>query len=102
MATPFTPRAGATVSITVTGSSQRVAIPDTQQGVDIRIFNNDTQVVHINMGDVTVTAATTNLPIAPGAVEVLHFPNVAGARYVAAIGTAANSKNIYFTPGSGI
>ena len=103
MATPFTPRIGATVSITVTASSVSVALPDCQQGVDIRIYNADTQVVFITSGSPTATATTTtSIPIAPGAIEVLHFPSVEGPRVMSAIGTAANSKAIYFTPGSGI
>lgn len=103
MATPFTPRIGATASITVTASSVSVALPDCQQGIDVRVFNDDTQTVFITSGSPTATAAVaTSVPIPPGAVEILHFPPVEGPRVMAAIGTAANSRKIYFTPGSGI
>lgn len=102
MAQAFSPRVGATKSIAVTASSGSVAIPDSDSGVDIRIYNADTQVVFISTGGGSATATTSDLPIAPGAIEVLHFERVAGPRYMAAIGTADNSASIYFTAGAGI
>lgn len=104
MTEPFRPRLGATKSITVTASNQTVLLPDCEDTVHVRVYNSDTQTVFITTGTSTATAATsTSIPIAPGAIEVLRFgPINGGARYMAAIGTAANSRAIYFTPGSGI
>jgi hypothetical protein len=103
MSTPFTPRPGATANITVTASNVTVALPDCQQAIDLRVFNDDTQTVFITTGESTAAAAVaTGIPIPAGVVEVLHLPPVNGPRFMAAIGTAANSRKIYFTPGSGI
>lgn len=100
---PFTPRSVGTKSITVTASSQRVALTECQGTIDVRIYNSDTQTVFIEFGGSGVAAAAASgVPIAPGAIEVLQARVSAGTLYAAAIGTAANSKNIYFTPGSGI
>lgn len=103
MTEPFRPRLAATKSITVTASNVTVLLPDCQGQTTIRVYNGDTQTVFITSGASTAVAATTtSIPIAPGAIEVLRFGPVAGPRYMAAIGTAANSRAIYFTPGDGI
>jgi hypothetical protein len=103
MTTPFTPRPASTASITVTASNVTVALPDCSQAIDLRIFNEDTQTVFISTGESTAAATvSTGIPIPPGVVEVIHLPPVNGPRFMAAIGAAANSKKIYFTPGSGI
>lgn len=104
MKEPFRPRLGATKSITVTASNVTVLMPDCQGQTTIRVYNGDTQTVFITSGASTAVAATTtSIPIAPGAIEVLRFgPVASGPRYMAAIGTAANSRAIYFTPGDGI
>lgn len=99
---PFTPRKNGTKSITVTASNQRVKLTEAAGTVDVRIHNGDVQTVFIEFGDVAATAATTTgVPVPAGAVEVLQAHST-GTLYAAAIGTGANSRNIYFTPGSGI
>lgn len=100
---PFTPRPRGTRSITVTASSQAVKLTDTVGVISVRIYNADTQDVFIAFGESGAVAATTSgVPIPAGAIEVMQVRTAGGPLYAAAIGTAANSKNIYFTPGSGI
>lgn len=89
---------GNTVSLAVTGTTGRVAVPTDAYNNAIRLYNAGTVAVFINCGDVTVTAAAaTSIPIAPGMVEVLGC----GKGYIAGIsgGTAAT---LYLTPGAGI
>lgn len=104
MTRPFLADPAKTVSITVTGSNQRVKLNDSGGIPEIRIYNDDTQTVFVAFGDVTVTAsASTSVPVPSGAVEVLRANLSSGAPlYAAAIGTASNSRKIYFTPGHGI
>jgi hypothetical protein len=101
MATPFQPQPAKTVSIDVSGTSQRVAIAGAPGSV--RVMNNGTATVWINHGDVEVTAAlATGMPVGPGVTEVLSFPNgTAVTFYIAAIAEGATGE-VYFTPGSGI
>lgn len=92
----------ASSKITVSSSSQRVAIngnPDS-----IRICNLGTATVWIKFGDSTVTAdATNDMPIpGNGFTEVQRYGNADGSvLYVAAI-AAGSTGDIWFTPGSGI
>jgi len=100
----FQPSWGHTVSINVASSSANVQVSgfSDNEGA-MRIYNEGTATAFINVGfDNTVAAALTNLPIAPGSVEVitLNVPNNASL-YVAAIAAGATGK-IYFTPGEGI
>lgn len=101
MATPFQPRPASKVGITVSASSQRVAITGAPSSV--RVNNSGTARVWINYGDATVTATTaTGMDINPGVIEVLSFPNpTAGTFYIAAIAEGATGE-ITFTPGLGI
>lgn len=100
---PFTPRSAGTKSITVTASSQRVALTEAQGTVDVRVYNGDTQTVFIEFGGSGVAATTTaGVPIPSGAIEVFQARVSSGTLYAAAIGTAANSRSIHFTPGQGI
>jgi len=101
MATPFQPNPAKTVNIDVGASSARVAIAGAPTSV--RVMNDGTATAWITHGDITVEAAlATGMPIGPGVVEVLSFPNLTATTfYIAAIAAGATGK-IYFTPGSGI
>jgi hypothetical protein len=98
--TPFT-AGGTTVSISVSGSSQNIAVQSTATPTpgcaQIRVFNSGSAITFIAFGGSTVTATTSSLPIAPNSVEVFTMP-LTGI-YAAAIGTSGNT--IYFTPGDG-
>lgn len=92
---PFTP--GSTVILVVTGTSARIALPTTR-GAQVRILSQSTNaILFVKFGDVTVTAAVTDMPIIPGEVETFTIPP--DATYAAAIGTT--STNVYFTCGDG-
>ena len=100
---PFRPVSNSTVNISAGTSSTRIAItdPGVQQGGALRIYNSSAVNVFVAIGDVTVTASTsTNMPIAPGSVEVVQVP--AGATYVAAIVASGSGNVIYFTSGVGL
>lgn len=93
---PFTP--GATVSLAVTTSTARIALPVTK-GPQIRIASVAANAAtFIRFGTVTVNAAVTDVPILPGTVEVFTVPP--GATHVAAI-TGTSTATLYFTAGDG-
>lgn len=92
--TPFAPRNGGTVSRSVSGSSASVALPSFSS--QFRVYNSGSQVAYINFGDSNVTAATTDMPLPPGAIEVLSANN---ATHMAAIGT---DGAIFVTAGFGV
>lgn len=89
---------GNTVSLAVTGTTGRVAVPTDAYNNAIRLYNAGTVAVFINCGDVTVVATTAaGIPIAPGSVEVLGC----GKGYIAGIVTTGTAT-LYLTPGAGI
>jgi hypothetical protein len=93
-----------TVSITTGNSSANVALKREPTGqFQIRVFNSCTTTVFIRKGtDSTVTAAATDLPIAPGSVEVLTLQNnpTAPITYLAMI-SPSGSCTLYVTAGVG-
>ena len=96
----FRPEPAKTVNISANAASQNVQIQAADNSRHIRVFNSGTITVFIRFGaDNTVTATTTtDIPIAPGTVEILSGPHP----WVAAIGISAGPSIIYFTPGEGI
>ena len=90
----FTP--GSTVNIAATTSTGNVTLGI---GAVVRVYNAGTVPVFIKFGIAGVTAATTDMPIPPGIVEVFTEPS--GATTVAAI-TASGTATVYFTSGQGI
>ena len=93
--TPF--RGGATANLAATTSTGRVQINATTGLGEVRVYNSGTVTVFIKEGDVTVNAAVTDMPLAPGAIEVLTF----AGQYIAGI-TASGTATVYFTTGDGI
>ncbi len=91
-----------TVNLAVTNSSGNVALPTRASNGNqtIRIYNKGATEVFIRFGtDSTVVAsASTDMPIAPGEIEVQGCP--ASFTYVAGI-TASSTATIYFTLGFG-
>lgn len=89
---------GSTVSLAVTGTTGRVAVPTDAYNNSVRLYNAGTVAVFIACGDVTVTATTAaGVPVAPGSVEVLGC----GKGYIAGIVTTGTAT-LYLTPGAGI
>lgn len=89
---------GNTVSLAVTGTTGRVAVPSDNYNNAVRVYNAGTVAVFIACGDVTVTATlAAGMPVAPGSVEVLGC----GKGYIAGIVTTGTAT-LYLTPGAGI
>ena len=98
---PFSP-SGSTVNIDVAATTANVALGGNYNGGQLRIMNNGTATVWVNIGSSSVTAAlATGFPVGPGVTEVLSLPSSDGASHVAAIAAGSTGK-IYFTPGTGI
>lgn len=97
---PFEP--GATKTITVSASSQRVALPQRVGPVQVRICNLGSATAFVNFGDDTVTAAATDLPVpGNGFTEVLTVNKGVDVLYAAAIAGGATG-DISFTIGGGV
>lgn len=92
----------ATVNLSASGTTGNVALPSRSSNGNqtIRIYNKGGTEVFIRFGtDSTVVATTaTDIPIAPGEIEVQACP--ANFTYVAGI-TATGTATIYFTVGYG-
>lgn len=101
MILPFSP--GPTSTLGVTAASGRVALA-TPRGAQIRVVSAPGgQTAFIKFGDSTVTAAVTDMPILPGAIETFTVPLAtpqALFTHVAAI-TASSTATLYFTSGDG-
>lgn len=93
---------GGTISLAATTSSgaAKLVNPNAQT---VRVYNSGVVPVFIKAGTSSVTAATTDLPVAPGAVEVFDLKAAAsGAEmtHIAGI-TGSGSATVYFTTGMG-
>ncbi len=99
---PFQPVPAASQKITMTGASVTSGSALFAGGGyrQVRIYNASTVAGWVKFGGSTVTATNTaDMPIAPGAIEVVTVPAEGNATYVAAYGA---SGDIWFTPGSGV
>lgn len=96
----FKPTTWATASLSVTTTTGSAALTDEPTTADfqVRIYNAGTATVFIKAGASTVTAATTDLPVPSGAIEVL---TVRGVTHIAGI-TSSGTATIYFTVGGGV
>lgn len=94
-----------TTKISATTSSANGALKRMPTGVtQLRVYNAGTTLAFIRKGtDSTVFAAATDLPIAPGELEVLTLQNnpASPITHIAAI-FATGSGDVYVTVGSGI
>lgn len=99
---PFHPIPDATVSISATTTTGNVALgrPLAAGRFVLRIHNAGPSTIFFNRGGSAVTAATTNMPVPAGAVEVVTILNTEKDRvtHVAAI-TASGTATVYFTIG---
>jgi hypothetical protein len=104
----FSPFIVATTAVSVSGTTASGALNlPTNQGsttvtsppgnMSVRVYNATSVVVFVKFGTSAVTAATTDMPIPPGGVEIFA---VSAATYIAGI-TAAGTGTLYATPGMG-
>jgi hypothetical protein len=116
-ASPFLPAQTATVSLSVTNATSRVALTQPPDGggnsynaaayLQYQVYNSGTNPVFVNFGGAAVVATAPNgatpgdYPVAPGATVVITVKGGAGITNVAAIGTVAGPAVIYVTPGNG-
>jgi hypothetical protein len=100
---PFQGVPNSTVSISVSGTSQRVQIQTQASNSAVLVANNGSAVAFITFGDSAVDATVPSgstkggRPVLPGTVEVMRLAST----HVAAI-AAGSTGSIYFTPGEGI
>lgn len=101
---PFTPTDDATASIAVTTASASAAIKRQPTGAhQIRLYNAGAATLFWAFGDAAVTASLTDVPLPPGAIEVITLANAANApiSHIAAI-TPSGSATLYATTGQGL
>lgn len=101
---PFTPADDATSSIAVTTSTANGPIRLQPTGAhQLRLFNLGPSVVFWALGPTGVTAATTDIPLPVGAIEVVTVPNAGAAplTHVAAI-TQSGTATLYVSTGQGL
>ena len=108
----FTPFGSATTAVSVSGStaSGTLNLPGTtsdlsgssrtsnMSGISVRVYNSTTVTVFIKFGASGITAATTDMPIPAGGVEV--FTINPSCTTIAGI-TAGTSGTLYATTGMG-
>jgi len=102
---PFHWLESATVKIDASTTSANAALLKMPTGItQIRLYNSGSVPVFIRKGtDSTVTGLISDMPIAPGSVEVLTLNNnpTAPITHVAAI-TASGTASLYVTVGQGL
>lgn len=100
----FTPIDAATATRAVTATTARVAFSKPPLGeFQARLHNAGGATVFFRVGDSTVEAATTDIPIPAGAVEIITVKNLDADpdTHIAAI-TASGTATLYITTGEGI
>lgn len=85
-----------TVSLSVSGTSARVAYGVSRQNIVIQ--NAGTSVAFVRSGDSSVTATTSHLPILPGAIMTLSR-EITDTHLAAISGT---STTLYITSADGV
>ena len=90
----FVPNKANTVSISATTSTNRVALSGA--GKAVRIYNSGATPVFLQIGDSTVVATTSNMPLAAGATE--NFGINKNITHIAAI-TGTGTTTVYITRG---
>ncbi|MFZ5720311.1 MAG: hypothetical protein ACOY5Y_12725 [Pseudomonadota bacterium] len=101
---PFIPVDDATATISATTSSASAAIKAQPTGAhQLRLFNAGSATVFWAAGAAAVTAATSDIPLPAGAIEVITLPNgtVGPATHIAAI-TESGTATLYVTTGQGL
>lgn len=89
----FEPGTTTTISASTTSANASIG----SSGNVIRIYNSGTVPVFVRWGAGAQTATTSDLPLAPGGVEMFSKFNADNVAVITASGTAS----VYVTPGSG-
>jgi hypothetical protein len=101
----FSPLAGATVTLSAGAASSSVALAGPPSGsFQVRIHNAGSATAFVRFGAADIEAsADADLPVPPGAVEVMTLDNPARdpITHAAAI-TETGSATLYVTPGRGL
>lgn len=97
MTQPFAPDTSGNITLSATTTTSRVQLSAFTSPGEYRVYNAGTVAVCIRTGDSSVNALTTDMPLAPGALEVLTLRGT----HVAGI-TASGTATVSFTPGDGI
>lgn len=103
---PFRPVFDATVKVVADTNSERVAVSSgfpATGNYQIRLYNAGAGVVFVKPGIVTTDASADDLPVPPGAVEVITVSSTTTApiTHIAAL-TLSGTADLYITPGSGV
>lgn len=99
----FVPNTAATVNLSATSTTGRVALVGI--GPNVMLYNDGPNTVFVEQGDSTVTAsATTGMPIPQGAWVMLgrvKAGTTAPSTHVAGICASAQTATLYATTGDG-
>lgn len=87
-----------TVNLVVSAASQNLTIPDQLGTRSIRIVNSGTNLIFVEFGTATATAATS-MPLLGNTVEVFTFANDITALQIISTGAG---NTVYVTYGEGL
>ncbi len=93
----FGPSPGGPVSITATTSSSSISVPNPNSESQLRIYSTCTTTLFLKTGNSSVTASSSDMAVAPGAVEIF---SMSGA-YTAVI-VPSGSCDVYLSRGTGL
>ncbi len=107
MSKPFVPNDASTVTISATATNATTALVNPGKGpYQVRLYNSGFKTVFIRFGTSNaVTAALTDIPVPPGALEIITLEGGVPASpitHVAAICAATEVTTLYVTTGFGI
>lgn len=91
-----------TPTLTISGSTTTASAAwgaSQNAGDCLRVFNSTTAIAFIHYGNGAQTATTADIPIAPGAVEVIQ---VGGYADTVAVILSTGTGSVYVTKGSGL
>lgn len=91
----FTPNGNVAIPLAVTGTTARVALP---AGASVLVSNPGSTAAYVRLGDVTVAATTSDIPVPAGGAVGL---TVGANTYLAAI-TASSTTTINLAGGTGL
>lgn len=90
-----------TKKITATGTTSSVTFTDNDKAGDaVRVYNANTEAAFLKFGVGAQTATANDLPIAPGAVEVIGVSMACDT--FAAITAGSGGAGVYVTKGAGL
>lgn len=94
MSQPFTPETTSSLSVTTSNTQGTLTSSASQR---VRIYNAGPNAAHFRAGVGAQTAVTTDMPLAPGAIEMFTLPYATHVAAICATGTAT----VYITTGNG-